>query len=371
LGGQLIQEGRTVEKIPVAVLGAMGTIGQRFVSLLADHPWFELAAVTATERHQGRTYAEAVTWLLPEEIPSAVTNLDVGRSDDLPPEVRLVFSALPAAAAAEAELELAAAGYVVCSNASANRMQPDVPLLIPEINAGHLDLIARQRQLRRWPGLIVASPNCSTTGIVFPLKALQKAFGLLQVQVVTLQAISGAGSPGVPGLQIHDNVIPYIPGEEEKIEQETRKLLGELGAAGVEPAGFEISAQANRVPVMDGHLASLSVKLAREARPEQVEEVLREFQGCAQLPSAPPRPLILRSESDRPQPRLDRDALNGMAVSVGRVRPISTDDYRMITLVHNTIRGGAGGAVLNAELLVAQGYLGDYVPEAVSQRWRG
>lgn len=355
-----------VDRIPVAVLGATGTVGQRFVSLLAEHPWFEIASLTGSDRSEGRAYAEAVRWMLPGEIPPAVRDMVISRTDELPTGAPLVFSALPSRVAATAEPQLASAGYIVCSNASANRMEPDIPLLIPEINALHLSLIDRQRELRGWPGLIVTSPNCSTTGIVFPLKALNDAFGVRQVHAVTMQAISGAGYPGVSAIEISDNIIPHIQGEEAKIEQETRKLLGQLGEDGIVLGDFEVSAQANRVPVLDGHLASFTVKLVREAELEAVEAALRDFQGVDQLPSAPRSPMLLRSEENRPQPRLDRDALEGMAVSVGRVRHCSILDYKMISLVHNTLRGAAGGALLNAELLVAQGFLGEYATVAAS-----
>jgi len=352
------------EKIPVAVLGATGTVGQRFISLLADHPWFEIASITGSERSEGREYGEAVRWLLPGEIPPVVREMRVDRGDESPQGARLLFSALPARVAEEAEPRMAAEGYIVCSNASAHRMGGDIPLLIPEINADHLALIERQRDLRGWSGLIVASPNCSTTGIVFPLKALEDAFGVSQVHAVTMQAISGAGYPGVSSMEILDNVIPFIRGEEVKIEQETRKLLGRLGEDAIEPADIEVSAQANRVPVLDGHLAALSIGLRNAPDLNQVEAALAAFRGVEELPSAPAHPLIVRPEQNRPQPRLDREAQDGMAVSVGRLQPCSVLDYRMITLVHNTLRGAAGGALLNAELLVVQGYLGESAKEA-------
>ncbi|MFV1857795.1 MAG: aspartate-semialdehyde dehydrogenase [Anaerolineales bacterium] len=352
------------EKIPVAVLGATGTVGQRFISLLADHPWFEIASITGSERSEGREYGEAVRWLLPGEIPPLVREMRVDRGDESPQGARLLFSALPARVAEEAEPRMAAEGYIVCSNASAHRMGGDIPLLIPEINADHLALIERQRDLRGWSGLIVTSPNCSTTGIVFPLKALEDAFGVSQVHAVTMQAISGAGYPGVSSMEILDNVIPFIRGEEVKIEQETRKLLGRLGEDAIEPADIEVSAQANRVPVLDGHLAALSIGLRNAPDLNQVEAALAAFRGVEELPSAPAHPLIVRPEQNRPQPRLDREAQDGMAVSVGRVQPCSVLDYRMVSLVHNTLRGAAGGALLNAELLVVQGYLGESAKEA-------
>ena len=349
------------EKIPVAVLGATGAVGQRFVSLLADHPWFQIASMTGSERSQGQHYGQAVKWLLPGEIPSVVREMVIDPSTSRPPDSRLVFSALPSRVAAEIEPEMASEGYFVCSNASAHRMEPDVPLLIPEINANHLDLIDHQRDRRGWSGFIVTSPNCSTTGIVFPLKALEDAFGLDKVHAVTMQAISGAGYPGVASFEISDNVIPHIRGEEPKIEQETRKLLGDSNQGTIALADFQVSAQVNRVPVLDGHLAALSVGLKEEVGLDELLSALEAFQAhpaISKLPSAPDNPLLLRHEKDRPQPRLDREAENGMAVSVGRVQPCSVLDYKMVSLVHNTLRGAAGGALLNAEMLVAEGFIG-------------
>lgn len=351
------------ERIRVAVLAATGAVGQRFVSLLTDHPWFEVAVVTGSGRSAGRQYGEAVNWVVPGEIPAGVADLTVQPTNVAALEgegVRLVFSALPSGVAREAEPEMARAGFVVCSNASALRMEPDVPLLIPEINADHVKLIEAQRARRNWEGLIVTSPNCSTTGIVFPLKALDDAFGLSQVHAVTMQAISGAGYPGVASFDILDNVIPYIKGEEEKVESEPRKLLGRLEGDAIRMADFVVSAQTHRVPVMDGHLAAMSVGLEREASPEEVREALAAFRGpeiVRGLPSAPTHPMIVREEPDRPQPRRDRDAEAGMAITVGRVQPCPVLDVKLVSLVHNTLRGAAGGAILNAELLVASGYL--------------
>jgi aspartate-semialdehyde dehydrogenase len=350
------------EKIPSAVLGATGAVGQRFLSLLADHPWFEVVSVTGSRRSQGKLYAEATQWVVPGDMPAAAASLTVRPSEE-PGDVRLVFSALPSSPARQLEPSLAERGYAVCSNASAFRMTPDVPLMIPFINPEHHQLIEAQRRSRGWRGLLVTSPNCSTTGVVFPLKVLDEAFGVARVHVVTMQAISGAGYPGLSSFEIQDNVIPFIPGEEEKIENEPRKLLGALREGRVEPAGMIISAQANRVPVIDGHLAALSVALCRAASFEEVQSAFQGFnlsEELASLPSAPARPLILRDEPDRPQPRRDREAQNGMAVSVGRIRPCPVFDYRLISLVHNTLLGAAGGAILNAEWLTQRGYLGHF-----------
>jgi aspartate-semialdehyde dehydrogenase len=362
---QHAENGRSSRRIPVAVLGATGAVGQRFISLLADHPWFEVRAVAASERSAGKAYAEAANWVVPGEIPAGVADLIVTHTEDvdaLGDEVRLVFSALPSSAARELEPVLAARGYLVCTNASALRMDPDVPLLIPEINADHVGLIDAQRERRGWPGLIVASPNCAVTAIVFPLKALHDTFGLTQTHVVTMQAISGAGYPGVSSFDIFDNVIPYIGGEEAKFEGEPHKMLGTLAEGQIHLADFVASAQVNRVPVIDGHLAALSIGLQREASVSEVEAALAAFQPpdtVRELPSAPRVPMILRREPDRPQPRRDRDAENGMAVSVGRVQPCPVLGIKLVSLVHNTLRGAAGGAILNAELLVAAGYIED------------
>ncbi|RMF33585.1 MAG: aspartate-semialdehyde dehydrogenase [Chloroflexi bacterium] len=352
-------------RIPVAILGATGAVGQRFVQLLADHPWFRIAALTGSERSAGRPYGTACRWVVPGEMPEAVRRMTVLPSTPealtaAAPDVRLLFSALPSGVAREAEPALAAAGYAVCSNASAHRLDSDVPLLIPEVNADHLALIPHQQRRRGWPGFLVTSPNCSTTGIVLPLKPLHEAFEVRRVQVVTLQAVSGAGYPGVPSMEILDNVIPYIAGEEDKLEQEPRKLLGRVVEGRVEEAPITLSAQVHRVPVFDGHLAALSIEFATEPTPEAVAEVLRDYRPpseVAALPSAPKRLLIVRQEPDRPQPRRDRDAEGGMAVTIGRIRRCPLFHIRLVSLVHNTLRGAAGGAILNAELLVQAGWV--------------
>ena len=349
----------TLDKIPVSVLGATGAVGQRFVSLLEGHPWFEVVSVTGSERSQGSLYGEVVHWVVPGEVPARVSRLVVRSTDD-PGEASLVFSALPSNVAAEIEPILAGRGYVVCSNASALRMQPDVPLLIPEINPDHLAVIEAQRRRAGYEGLIVTSPNCAVSAIIFPLAALHAAFGLSRVHAVTMQAISGAGYPGVPASDIQDNVIPFIDGEEDKIENEPRKLLGTVGDGEIVPASFVVSAQAHRVPVSDGHLAAFSVELERKVSLDEVRAALESFRApteVAELPSAPARPLVFHDEVDRPQPRRDRDEQDGMAVAVGRLNPCPVLDYKMVALGHNTLRGAASGAILNAELLVSTGYL--------------
>ncbi len=340
----------THRKIPVAVLGATGTVGQRFVQLLADHPWFEVAALAASERSAGRRYAEVCNWVIPGDPPPAIGEMVVWPLEpNLPAE--LLFSALPSAVAREVEPEFARAGYAVCSNASAYRAVDDVPLLIPEVNADHVALIDAQRARRGWPGLIVTSPNCTITGVALPLKPLDEAFGVRKVFMVSMQATSGAGYPGVSSLDILGNVIPYIAGEEEKFPQELRKLLGRVEDGRLVNADLVLSASANRVPVLEGHTVSLSVGFERPPTVEAAIAALRDYRGsdvARSLPSAPERPLVVRTEPDRPQPRRDRDAEGGMAVSVGRVRPCPLLDLRMTTVSHNTLRGAASGAILNA-----------------------
>jgi len=346
-------------KIPVAILGATGAVGQRFVQLLADHPWFKIVALAASERSAGRRYADVCRWVIAGDPPPPVGEMIVNSLEPTLP-AQVVFSALPASVARRVEPLFAQAGYTVCSNASAFRYEPDVPLIIPEINADHVALIEQQRAQRGWSGLIVTSPNCTTTGIAMPLKPLDDAFGLRKVFAATMQAISGAGHPGVASLDILDNVVPYIGGEEEKIERETRLLLGQITDNQRHEANVVVSAQANRVPVLDGHTICLSLGFERPPSAEEAMAALEDFQGpdtVRRLPSAPERPILLRSEPDRPQPRRDRDAAEGMAVTVGRVRDCPLLDLRMLSVVHNTLRGAASGSIFNAELLVAEGYV--------------
>jgi aspartate-semialdehyde dehydrogenase len=349
------------KRIPVGILGATGAVGQRFVQLLVDHPWFEIVAVTGSDRTVGQPYGQGVNWVVPGDPPPGVSDLVVQETrPDL--DAPVVFSALPTALAREWEPKFAAAGYAVVTNASAYRMTPDVPLLVPEINPDHTGLIPAQQAARNWPGFIVASPNCSTTSAVLPMKVLQDAFGLQAAIMTTLQALSGAGYPGVPSMAIMDNVIPHIGGEDEKLEAEPKKLLGALNAdaSAINGAAIDLSAQANRVPVSDGHLASVSVKLGRPATPAEAIAAFESWRPpavCAELPSSPDRVLIYRHESDRPQPRLDRDAEAGMAWTVGKVRQCGVLDLRFLAITHNTLRGAASGSVLNAELLHVQGYI--------------
>ncbi|MAT98549.1 MAG: aspartate-semialdehyde dehydrogenase [Anaerolineaceae bacterium] len=347
------------KKIPVGILAATGAVGQRFIQHLVDHPWFEIAALTGSERTAGRPYGEGVNWLLPGDPPAAVADMIVQPTEpNLVPCV--LFSALPTAEARELEPTFAQAGYIVLTNASPFRMDPCVPLLIPEVNLDHTALIPRQKEAYGWDGWIVANANCSTTSIVLPLQILHKNYGVETAVVTTLQAISGAGYPGVPSLDIMDNVIPYIGGEDGKLESEPRKLCGTYANGAIEMAPFKVSAQANRVPVIDGHLGSVSVKLSQSASAEEVIELFQTWQPpeiVRDLPTMPESVFIYRPEANRPQPRLDRDAGNGLAWTVGGVRQCPVNDIRFLSITHNTLRGAASGSVLNAELLVKQGFI--------------
>jgi aspartate-semialdehyde dehydrogenase len=346
-------------KLPVAILGATGAVGQRFVQLLAQHPWFEIAALTGSDRSIGKPYGEVARWLLNDPIPEAVARMIVQPTEQTA-DVPIAFGALPTEQAREAEPLWAARGAIVCSNASTYRMDPLVPLLIPEVNPDHLEMVKRQQRERGWSGAIVTNPNCASITIVVALKPLHDAFGVERVQTTTLQAVSGAGYPGVPSLDIIDNIIPNIAdgGEEAKLESEPRKLLGSIVNGAFEDAPITISAQVTRVPVLDAHMAAVSVGLANKATPDEAIACMREFQAPSAvrgLPSAPEWPIVVRQEADRPQPRRDRDLYGGMGTTVGRVRVCTIHDLKFVTLSHNTIRGAAGGAVLNAELVVEAG----------------
>ena len=349
-------------KIPVTVLGATGSVGQRFVQLLDGHPWFQVVSLTGSERSEGRPYGEICHWVMDEPMPGWAREIPVTPSIPDPGETRLAFSALPADTARRIEPAFAEAGVWVCSNASAFRREADVPILLPEVNPGHVDLVERQRRSRGWKAGIVTNPNCSSTGLTVALKALKDAFGLKKVFVVTLQAVSGAGYPGLPSMDILDNVIPFIGGEEEKLEWEPRKMLGALGDGQVELDPVRISAQVNRVPITDGHLASVAVEFAAPPTPEQAARALQDYTApevSRDLPSSPHPILQVRSEPDRPQTRLDRRTGRGMTTVVGRIRPDTLLDLRMVVLSHNTIRGAVGGAVYNAELLVRRGIVAE------------
>jgi len=341
------------------VLGATGIVGQRLVKLLAGHPWFTLTEVAASERSSGKCYAEAARWHLDGPIPEAARELVVkGLETNL--DCDFVFSALDSSVAGEAEENFARAGYPVVSNARNHRMDPDVPLLIPEVNAAHVDAIPLQQKNRGYTsGFIVTNPNCSTAGLVLVLKPLADAFGLDKIFVVTLQAISGAGYPGVASLDIHGNVIPFISGEEEKMEAEPQKLLGQWDGSRFIDAGLGLSAHCNRVHVVDGHLECVSLSLKKIASLGEVREALRNFTVSAELaslPSAVRNPVVVLDEADRPQPRRDVNAGNGMAGVVGRVRECPLLDVKLTLLSHNLVRGAAGAAMLNAELLAARGF---------------
>ncbi len=341
--------------IPVAILGATGAVGQRFVSLLDGHPWFRVTALCASQRSTGKKYADAVRWFLEAPIPDWARDMPVVECRP-GMEARIAFSGLDATVAGGIEDEFAAAGHAVVSNSRNHRMAPDVPLLVPEVNPDHLDLIAPQNRRRPGGGYIVTNPNCSTVGLVMSLAPLHRALGVQRAVVATLQAVSGAGYPGVPAIDILDNVVPYIGGEEEKIEAETLKILGTARAA----AEFPISAHCHRVHVSDGHTLAVSIETQERATPDEATRLLREFRSPLRelgLPSLPDPPIVVRDEPDRPQPRFDRMAGAGMAVTVGRVRRCSVLTLKYVALVHNTIRGAAGVAILNAELLKAKGLL--------------
>jgi aspartate-semialdehyde dehydrogenase len=348
------------ERIPVSILGATGTVGQKFVRLLADHPWFEVAALAASSTSAGKAYQDVVRWREPVPLPRSAGAMIV--RDCIPPlPGRIVFSAVDAEAAGTIERGFASAGATVVTNTRTHRMDPDVPLLIPEVNPDHLALVDCQRESRGWMGSILANPNCSTAALALALAPLHRAFGIERLVISTMQAVSGAGYPGVPSLDIVGNVIPHIMGEEEKIERESRKILGTLSAGAVEPAEFAVSVHSNRVAVVDGHMATVSVGFSRRVKPEEAAEAIRRFKGpdhVERLPSSPTPPVELDARIDHPQPRLDVDRGNGMTVTVGRLRPCPVLDLRMVVLGHNTVRGAAGQGIQIAELLVANERLG-------------
>ena len=348
------------KKIPIGILGATGVVGQRFIQMLEHHPWFEVAWLAASDRSEGKLYAEAARWRLKTAIPADVAKMTVSPAtpDGAP---KIIFAALDSGIAAELEPRFADAGCAVVSNSSALRMQEDVPLVIPEVNAAHIKLIDIQAWRKKSGGYVVTNPNCSAIGLVLALAPLHQKFGLETVMAVTMQAVSGAGYPGVASLDILGNVIPFIKNEEEKMEEETKKLLGQVNGSKVIPGGFAMSAQCNRVAVEDGHTESISIRLKKKATAEEIIAAWTSYRAEPQelkLPSAPEKPVIYVTASDRPQPRFDVDTGAGMTTVVGRLRPCSVLDWKFTVLSHNTIRGAAGAAVLNAELLKAKGYLG-------------
>jgi aspartate-semialdehyde dehydrogenase len=350
----------TSQRRSVAVLGATGAVGQAFIRLLADHPWFELAEVAASERSAGRPYAEAATWIGADTMPGRVGAMTVLPCDPDRVSADIVFSALDSSVAGEAELAFARAGKFVLSNAKNHRMATDVPLVIAEVNPGHLDVIDAQRRRRGWQGCIVTNGNCATIVAAIALAPIHERFGITKTILTTLQAVSGAGYPGVPSLDILGNVIPLIKDEEPKIEAELQKFLGRVDGDEIRSAEFPVSAQANRVPVEHGHTVCISAGLARRAAASEVEQALAEWRGddrARGLPSAPDRPLVVSDLPDRPQPRRDVDMGNGMTVVVGRVRSDPVLDVKLVAMGHNIIRGAAGASVLNAELLVRCGFV--------------
>ncbi|MCC6262010.1 MAG: aspartate-semialdehyde dehydrogenase [Bryobacterales bacterium] len=346
------------QRIEVGVLGATGMVGQHFVKFLQNHPWFELKWVGASDRSAGKKYGEATNWRLDGVMPENISGLTVEESKpgNAP---RLLFSAMDASVATEIERAFAEAGHVVVSNSRNHRMEPDVPLLVPEINADHLRIVPVQQRRRGWKGQIVTNPNCSTIVLAMGLAPF-KQFGIRRVLATTMQAISGAGYPGVASMDINANVIPFIGGEEEKMQQETQKILGDIGGDEIRHLDASVSAHCNRVPVVDGHMVATSVELRDKPDEAAVLEAISSFRGVPQernLPSAPSRPVVYMEQKDRPQPRRDVERERGMTVFIGRLRPCPVLDYKFMALGHNTVRGAAGAAVLNAELMCSEGML--------------
>lgn len=346
------------QRIEVGVLGATGMVGQHFVKFLQNHPWFELKWVGASDRSAGKKYGEATNWRLDGVMPENISGLTVEESKpgNAP---RLLFSAMDASVATEIERAFAEAGHVVVSNSRNHRMEPDVPLLVPEINADHLRIVPVQQRRRGWKGQIVTNPNCSTIVLTMGLAPF-KQFGIRRVLATTMQAISGAGYPGVASMDINANVIPFIGGEEEKMQQETQKILGDIGGDEIRHLDASVSAHCNRVPVVDGHMVATSVELRDKPDEAAVLEAISSFRGVPQernLPSAPSRPVVYMEQKDRPQPRRDVERERGMTVFIGRLRPCPVLDYKFMALGHNTVRGAAGAAVLNAELMCSEGML--------------
>lgn len=345
------------QKIPVAILGATGLVGQRLVQMMADHPWFDVRVLAASDNSTGKKYADAARWHLGSDMPAYAREMVVQPCDPKA-ETPLAFSALPSDVAGEIESEWRRRGSLVSSNASSHRMDADVPLVISEVNPDHLELV-RAQQAKYKGGAIICNGNCSTIHLALALKPLDDAFGLKRVVVTTMQALSGAGYPGVASLDILDNVIPFIGGEESKLEKEPLKILGKWDGTRVAEADFKISAACNRVATTDGHLETASVELKQKASLDQVYRALVQFKGEPQelrLPTAPAHPIVVRDEADRPQPRLDRDLERGMATVIGRLRECSVLDYKFVLLGHNTIRGAAGSTLLNGELMLAKGF---------------
>ena len=345
-------------RIEIGILGATGMVGQHFIRFLEGHPWFELKWLGASDRSAGKKYRDAMTWHLAGATPDAVTDLTV---EDCKPgnAPRLLFSAMDASVATEIEQAFARAGHIVVSNSKNHRMERDVPLLVPEINPDHLKLVPGQQRNRGWNGQIITNPNCSTVSLTMGLAPL-KQFGITKVIATTMQAVSGAGYPGVASMDIMGNVVPFVGGEEEKMQQETQKILGEFRGDHIEPLAARVSAHCNRVAVVDGHTVTVSVEFSSKPSIADLHYAYDNFHAIPQertLPSAPPRPVIYMHESNRPQPRKDAERERGMAAFVGRLRACPVLDYKFVALAHNTIRGAAGAAVLNAELMHSEGML--------------
>ncbi len=346
-------------RIEVGVLGATGMVGQHFIKFLQGHPWFDLTWLGASDRSAGKKYRDAAKWHLDGPTPASVADRIVQDSKPGAGTPKLMFSAMDASVATEIEQAFANAGHVVVSNSKNHRMDRDVPLIVPEINPDHLKLIPGQQKQRGWKGQIVTNPNCSTIVLTMGLAPL-KRFGITKVIVTTLQAISGAGYPGVPSMDINANVIPFIGGEEEKMQQETQKILGDYAGDHIAPLAAKVSAHCNRVPVVDGHTVTISVEFSSKPAETDILAAFENFSSVPQqrsLPSAPARPVIYMTETDRPQPRKDAERERGMAAFVGRLRACPVLDYKFIALAHNTVRGAAGAAVLNAELMYSEGLL--------------
>jgi aspartate-semialdehyde dehydrogenase len=345
----------------VAVLGATGAVGQAFIRLLVNHPWFEISELAASERSSGKRYAEAARWIGDDDMPASIADMVVQPCDPRRISADLVFSALDSTAAGDAEPAFARAGKVVLTNAKNYRMEPDVPLVIAEVNPSHLDILDAQRRNRGWSGAIVANGNCSAIVCALPLAPIHERFGIRKAIVVTMQAISGAGYPGVPSLDILGNVIPFIADEEPKIEGEVKKFLGSVGDGIVVSSDAVISAHANRVPVEHGHTVCISVELATKASSEEIQETMSAWRGselARGLPTSPEFPILVTSEPDKPQPRRQVNTGRGMTIVVGRVRPDPVLDVKLVAMGHNVVRGAAGASVLNAELMVHRGLLG-------------
>ena len=349
-----------MSRIPVGILGATGAVGQRFISLLDNHPWFEITDLLASQRSAGQRYGDAVNWILDTPLPGHAADLPIKLTRPGETKARILFSALPSSQARDMEPAFAAAGHYLFSNASAYRMTEDVPLVITEVNPDHLDMVRVQQNNRGWDGFIVCNANCTTTHLVAALHPLELAFGIEKVFVATLQAASGAGYPGVPALDLIDNVVPHDYGEEQKVETEPLKIMGDFSKDRFLDADFTISAHCHRVPVIDGYFEAVSVGLRSSPGPDDIIEAFRTYRQLPQqlaLPSAPDPAIVVVEGMFRPQPRLDRMTGAGMATVVGRIRPCNILDWRFSLLGHNTIRGAAGGSILNAELMVHQGYI--------------